>query len=115
MFEVMALTPESKGNVADSRNQSLIRNSKEAASWYRLAAEQGAAGSQRDLGLMYLEGRRGPHSDAEAVRCLRTAADHGDGDAQLSLSRIYKDGRGCRKITFKHTCGRTLLSQIPST
>ena len=94
MFEVMALTPESKWNVADSRNQRLIRNSKEAASWYRLAAEQGAAGSQRDLGLMYLEGRGVPQSDTEAVRWLRTAADQGDGDAQLSLSRIYKDGRG---------------------
>ncbi|MGA2774369.1 MAG: tetratricopeptide repeat protein [Bryobacteraceae bacterium] len=78
----------------DSKNQSLTCGSSEAAKWYRLAAQQGDAGSQRELGQMCLEGRGVPQSDTEALKWLHMAADQGEADAQLSLARMYKDGRG---------------------
>lgn len=78
----------------DFKNQSLTCDSNEAAKWYRMAAQQGDAGSQRELGQMCLEGRGVPQSDAEALKWLHMAADQGEADAQLNLARMYKDGRG---------------------
>ena len=49
----------------------------EAVQWYRLAAEQGYAKAQFNLGLMYAKGRGGPQDDTEAVRWYRLAAEQG--------------------------------------
>ena len=57
----------------------------EAGRWYRLAAEQGDAAAQRNLGLMYANGRGVPEDDAEAVRWYRLAAEQGLASAQYSL------------------------------
>ena len=54
----------------------------EAVRWYRLAAEQGDATAQYNLGLMYDEGEGVPQDDAEAVRWYRLAAEQGDASAQ---------------------------------
>ena len=43
---------------------------------------------------MYLNGRGVPQDDAEAIRWLRLAADHGNTDGQLHLGFVYKSGRG---------------------
>ncbi|MCL2148518.1 MAG: sel1 repeat family protein, partial [Methanomassiliicoccaceae archaeon] len=47
----------------------------EAVRWYALAAEQGDAGAQRNLGSMYRMGRGVVQSDAEAARLYKLAAE----------------------------------------
>lgn len=65
-----------------------------AVEWYRIAAEQGYAGAQCNLGIMYYMGRGVPQDYAEAVRWLRKAAEQGDADAQCNLGVMYESGRG---------------------
>ena len=62
--------------------------------WFRLAAEQGLASAQFNLGLMYDEGRGVPQDDQEAVKWYRLAADQGDALAQNNLGLMYRNGRG---------------------
>ena len=66
----------------------------EAARRYRLAADQGLAGAQHNLGLMYDNGEGVPEDDAEAVRWLRLAADQGLAGAQYNLGVKYASGEG---------------------
>ena len=66
----------------------------EAVRWYRLAADQGDAGGQNNLGVMYADGRGVPEDDAEAVRWYRLAADQGLADAQNNLGVMYANGEG---------------------
>ena len=49
----------------------------EAVRWFRLAAEQGDATAQNNLGVRYGTGRGVPQDDAEAVRWYRLAAEQG--------------------------------------
>ena len=62
--------------------------------WYRLAAEQGDAGAQNNLGNMYRKGEGVPEDDAEAVRWYRLAAEQGDAGAQSNLGVRYATGEG---------------------
>ena len=66
----------------------------EAAKWYRLAAGQGHAIAQNNLGGMYAYGRGVPKNDAEAVKWYRLAADQGFARAQHNLGLIYANGTG---------------------
>ena len=50
----------------------------EAVRWHRLAAEQGNASAQNNLGFMYGIGRGVPQDYAEAVRWYRLAAEQGN-------------------------------------
>jgi len=45
--------------------------------WYRLAADQGFAFAQVNLGFLYANGRGVPQDDAEAARWFRQAAEKG--------------------------------------
>ena len=49
----------------------------------RLAAEQGDADAQYNLGAMYDNGRGVPEDDAEAVRWFRLAVEQGHAGAQV--------------------------------
>ena len=49
----------------------------EAVKWYRLAAEQGDADAQYNLGLMYDNGNGVPQDYKEAVKWYRLAAEQG--------------------------------------
>ena len=60
---------------------------------YRLAADQGNAIAQNNLGVMYRDGRGVPQNGSEAVRVFRLAADQGLAEAQFSLGVMYDDGR----------------------
>ena len=62
--------------------------------WYRLAAEQGEAGAQGNLGYMYRNGRGVPEDDVEAVRWYRLAAEQGEAIAQANLGFMYSRGEG---------------------
>jgi len=57
--------------------------------WFRLAAEQGLARAQTNLGVMYLKGRGVPKNDETAVKWFRLAAGQGDARAQTGLGAIY--------------------------
>lgn len=70
------------------------RSDGEAARWYRLAAEQGLAAAQLNLGEMVAAGRGAAQSDAEAARWYRLAAEQGFAAAQRALGLAYRDGRG---------------------
>ena len=65
----------------------------EAMQLYRLAAEQGVAGAQCRLGVMYAEGRGVAQDDTESVRWFRLAAEQGDAEAQGGLGLAYGTGR----------------------
>ena len=66
----------------------------EAVRWYRLAAEQGHASAQNNLGFAYGDGLGVPQDAAEAVRWYRLAAEQGQPTAQYSLGVIYGKGEG---------------------
>ena len=66
----------------------------EAARLYRLAAEQGHARAQCDLGLMFDCGLGVKQDKAEAVRLYRLAAEQGHAFAQFSLGRMFHWGLG---------------------
>jgi len=62
--------------------------------WYRLAAHQGHAGAQYDLGVMYDNGQGVAQNYAEALKWLRLAADQGHAGAQFGLGVMYANGQG---------------------
>ena len=60
----------------------MAKNDTEAVKWYRLAANQGLAEAQNNLGDMYRAGQGLTQDDAEAVKWYRLAADQGFAEAQ---------------------------------
>ncbi len=56
-------------------------------------AEQGYAGAQYNLGVMYDKGRGVPQDYAEAVGWWRKAAEQGHAEAQYNLGTVYHKGR----------------------
>jgi clan AA aspartic protease (TIGR02281 family) len=67
------------------------------ATAYRLVrplADQGNAGAQISLGLMYSKGEGVPQNYTEAMKWFRLAADQGVPEAQFTLGRMYHDGEG---------------------
>ena len=66
----------------------------EAVKWSRIAAEQGHAKAQCNLGGMYANGRGVPKDYREAVKWYRMAAEQGDAVAQYNLGVAYDNGQG---------------------
>ena len=65
-----------------------------AVEWYRIAAEQGDAVAQCNLGYMYQFGQGVTQDYAEAVRWYRKAAEQGYARAQRQLGLMYENGQG---------------------
>ena len=82
---------------ADGDGEGVPEDDAAAIRWYRLAAEQGNAGAQLNLGLMYTRGEGVPQDDAEAVRWYRLAAEQGQVIAQFNLGVNYDRGEGVPK------------------
>jgi TPR repeat protein len=62
---------------------------------YKLAANQGHAWAQVQLGLLYLCGHGGlPMDEREAARLFKLAAQQGDATGQNNLGFFYYEGRG---------------------
>ena len=61
---------------------------------WRPLAEQGDAGAQYNLGVMYDKGRGVVQDYGQAVKWYHRAAEQGDADAQTNLGRMYGTGRG---------------------
>ena len=73
----------------------VARDEVKAARLFRLAADQGNADAQFNLGRMYKSGSDGiAQDDTEACRLYRLAANQGHARAQFSLGRMCEHGRG---------------------
>jgi TPR repeat protein len=66
----------------------------EAVRYYALAAEQGDALAQFNLGICYKHGEGVAQNWAEAVRYFRLAAEQGVADAQYHLGICFEHGKG---------------------
>ena len=60
----------------------------EAAKWYRMAAEQGSAASQNNLGALYERGHGVPQDNTLALDLYRQAAKKGDANAVSNAHRL---------------------------
>jgi TPR repeat protein len=67
----------------------------------RLAAEQGDAGSQLDLGWKYEHGKGVEKDEAEAARLYGQAAEQGHARAQYNVGICYTNGKGVGKDEAK--------------
>ena len=61
---------------------------------WRPLAEQGNAGAQFSLGIMWANGHGVPQDQAEAAKWFRLAAEQGNAPAQASLGVMYANGHG---------------------
>ena len=68
--------------------QGVAQDYAEAIRWYRLAAAQGDADAQFNLGLMFEKGQDVAKDKAEAIRWYRLAAAQGDADAIAELQQL---------------------------
>ena len=85
----------------------------EAFELYRIAAEQGVAGAQCRLGVMYAEGRGVTKDDTESARWFQLAAEQGDAEAQGGLGLAYAAGRGVSQdFVASHMWISLALSQL---
>jgi len=101
-------------------NEAIIRLRCAALRLWRLAAEQGNASAQHNLGAMYDKGRGVPQDYAETAKWFRLAAKQGNAQAQNNLCAMYDKGHGVLQDNITAhmwfniagaTCGSTLLAQ----
>lgn len=69
-------------------------NLEEAVKWLRLAADQGDAGAQNNLGVLYMQGDGVKEGHKEAAKLFRRAADQGIPSAQANIGSCYAQGAG---------------------
>ena len=68
---------------------------KQAAEWYRKAAEKGSVSGQMHLAALYRDGGKAfPRDMAQAAAWYRKAAEQGDVTAQGTLGVLYSMGQG---------------------
>lgn len=72
-----------------------------AAGWFSRAAEQGHAGAQFNLGLLFAEGHGVPQDSAKAAEWFTRAAEQGNVDAQNNLGVMYLIGEGVERDASK--------------
>lgn len=82
-------SPFDDGQAADRRGDYA-----EALKLYRLAADQGDAKAQVNIGEIYNLGLGVPKDAAEAVKWFRLAGEQGNARAQNYLGIMYRDGEG---------------------
>ncbi|SRR5579871_356070 len=78
-------------NIAD---YGMAKDVKQAAYWYRLAAEKGLAEAQYSLGRLYATGKGVPHDEEQATNWVRVAASQGYPPAEARLGTRYATGNG---------------------
>jgi hypothetical protein len=85
------------GNGGPRDSRQLTEDYKQAAAWYRKAADQGNTVAQIHLADLYRDGRGVARDMAQAVDWYRKAADHGDAGAQGTLGILYSVGMGVQR------------------
>jgi hypothetical protein len=95
-----------KANAGDAVSQVLVgesyasgigvtRDLKQAAEWYRRAADKGDTGGEVHLAALYRDGGKNfPRDMAQAAEWYRKAAGQGDVTAQATLGVLYSIGQG---------------------
>ncbi len=83
-----------ESGVNDDTHQGVPQDYKQAAAWYRKAAEQGDAEAQDNLGFLYHNGRGVPQDYTQAAAWYRKAAEQGYAEAQYNLGFLYNKGQG---------------------
>ena len=79
--------------------------------WYRLAAEQGKASAQYNLGWMYDTGQGVLQDYKTAVKWYKLAAEQGYASAQFNLGAMHGKGQGIiRDYVYAHMWGNIALS-----
>jgi len=79
------------------RGRGFPKNPKDAAYWYRRAAEQNLAVAQFNLGALYRSGTGVPRDDEAAFGWFRGAAQQGHAEAQYQMALMLEDGIGRRR------------------
>jgi TPR repeat protein len=74
--------------------KNVVRDFREAASWYLKAADQGDARAQHNLGVLYEFGEGVARDYARAAALYRKSADQGVPSSQFSLGLCYAHGNG---------------------
>jgi TPR repeat protein len=87
--------------------QGVLQNHAEAVKWYRLAADQGNAWAQSNLGSYYYDGTGVPQNHAEALKWYRLAADQGEPLAQDNSALGMKPAMAYRRTMAAHIFGTT--------
>ena len=77
------------------RGEGVPEDDAEAVRWYRLAAEQGYAKAQFNLGLMYDFGEGVPEDDTEAVKWHHLAAEQGMAEGPTQSRNYVRPWRRC--------------------
>ena len=71
----------------------MTKDDREAARLFKLAADQGNASAQNNLGVFYAKGRGGlTKDDREAARLYKLAANQGYAAGQVTLGVFYDRG-----------------------
>jgi TPR repeat protein len=70
---------------------------KQAADWYRQAAEKGSIAGEVHLAELYLAGRGVPRDKVRAAELYSKAAEQGDAGAQGTLAMLYVMGQGVQQ------------------
>ena len=73
-----------------ANGQGVPENDKTAVKWYRLAAQQGVADAQYNLGWMYSKGKGVPQDYVRAHMWFNIAASSGDKDASKNRDIVAK-------------------------
>jgi TPR repeat protein len=75
--------------------QGVTQSYQEAVKWYKLAADQGHASAQNNLGRIYANGGQGVSQNyQEAAKWYRLAAAQGVAEAQYNIGVLYANGQG---------------------
>ncbi len=72
----------------------VARDLKQAAYWYRKAADQGFPPAQVQLGYLYLTGVGVPRDEAQAAKWFERATASGSFEGKLNLAVLYFRGAG---------------------
>lgn len=72
-----------------------------ALAWYQLAADQGDAQAQFNLGVMIAKGRGTAASQTVAKQWLQLAADQGDAQALYNLGVLHQGTPATSPITLR--------------
>jgi hypothetical protein len=82
------------GNLYLQGSRVVAKNDLTAARWFQMAAAQGMAAAQFNLGLMHYDGVGLPLDHVQAAGWYQLAAQQGHTGAQVNLAFMYSNGKG---------------------
>ena len=82
---------------AYSYGDGVVKDEREAAKWWRAAAEQGSRNAQVKMGYIYTLGQGVAKDPRRGIEWFRKAAERGVTEAQINLGDAYSTGSGVDK------------------